>query len=82
MGKNAVCITQRAHGLALLELEVPIAQIISRTALSRTTLFGIQNRARQRGYDPQTNCIFQDHFFEDAPKSGRPSVMDDEKKGL
>ena len=75
-----VSITQRAQGAALLEYGAPVDLVVRISGLSKTTLYALQKRLRKRGYDPSVSTIFEDRFFKDAPRSGRPKKGDSAKK--
>ncbi len=81
MGRVAVQITQRAQALAFLEAGVPIDLIVQHTRLAKSTVYLVQIRALERGYHPETNPVFQDHFFEDAQRPGHPQALGEEQLG-
>jgi hypothetical protein len=81
MGRVAVQITQRAQALAFLEAGVPIDQIVQRTRLAKSTVYLVQRRALERGYNSETNPVFQDHFFKDASWPGRSEALGEEQLG-
>ncbi len=78
---KSASISLRAQALCLLEEGVPLSRIQERTGLARSAIFKIRNRAIERGYSRAANFSFQDAFFLDAPRSGRPREMDAEKEG-
>ena len=67
-----VSITQRAQAMALLEYGVTVQHCEAISGLSRTTLYALRKRMRERGYDPRVSTMFEDHYFKDAPRTGRP----------
>ena len=67
-----VSITQRAQAMALLEYGVHINEVATISKLSAQTLYNMRKRLRERGYNPEVNTAFEDRFFKDAPRSGRP----------
>ncbi len=79
MGQQTVSKTQRARALALLDVNISIKTVVQLTGLARSTVFAIRDRARQHGYDLASNHTFQDEWFEDAPRTGRPKKIDKEK---
>jgi arabinogalactan endo-1,4-beta-galactosidase len=50
--------------------------------LTESAIYRIRKRAKERGYNSVTNFIFKNDFFSDAPRSGRPKEMDEEKEGM
>jgi transposase len=82
MGRAAVSLSQRAQALALLEENVPVSRIMERTHLSKSTIFRIREKAVERGYDRASNPVFQDDFFRDNPRSGRPRLLGEEEIGM
>ena len=58
--------------MALLEYGVHINEVATISKLSAQTLYNMRKRLRERGYDPEVNTAFEDRFFKDAPRSGRP----------
>ena len=56
-----------------------MSHITNLTGLSFSTIYRIRRLAYERGYDPVTNPVFQDEFFKDAPRSGRPKALHEEQ---
>lgn len=71
-------IALRAQALALLEAGLPIEFIRYKTELSDSTIYRIRRVAKERGYDPTNSPVFKDEYFEDAKRSGRPKILDEE----
>jgi transposase len=57
-----------------------LAEIARLTGLSDRTVASIIKRAVERGFDPARTDGWQDEWFEDAPRSGRPSKQSDEAR--
>ncbi len=81
MPEHNPSIAQRAQAFALYEVGLSLERIRAWTGLGRSTIFDIRNRAVQRGYDRITNHVFQDIYFREAPRQGRPKAMDEEALG-
>ena len=75
MGSKAISISQKARVFALLEEGVPVNHITNLTGLSFSTIYRIRQLACECGYNPVTNAVFQDEFFKDAPRTGRPKAL-------
>lgn len=65
--------------MALLEYGVHINEVATISKLSSQTLYSMRKRLRERGYDPEVNTAFEDRFFKDAPRSGRPINPDSKR---
>ena len=78
MPGRTVPITRRAQALALLEEGIPVSRITERTGLTKSTIYRIKQIAIEQGYDPQVSFEFDDEFFTDAPRIGRPKVITEE----
>jgi hypothetical protein len=74
----ATPITLRAQSLALLEAEVPVAKIIEKTGLAKSTIYRIKKVAYEQGFNPSVSEAFKDEFFKDASRSSWPKAITEE----
>ena len=76
--KHRKCsITQRAQAMALIEFtNMPMHVVVKISGLSRHTIGHLRKRLRARGFNPEVSTFFEDKFFKDAPRSGRPRKSD------
>jgi hypothetical protein len=42
----------------------------------------VQGRILERGYNPETNPVFQDQIFEDAQQPRHPAALGEEQLGM
>jgi transposase len=70
----------RIQALALVEEGITVKRVMEVTGLSRRTIFNLKKRARERGYDPAQSRTLKMEYVEDAPRSGRPKVITEEKR--
>jgi transposase len=49
-----------------------MAQIVKDTGYIERTIYGIQKKAKDRGYNPSKDTKILLHYVEDAPRVGRP----------
>lgn len=56
------------------------AQVTQATGLSERAVQKLIARAQERGFDPACTTNWLDEWFEDAPRSGRPSKQTEEVK--
>ncbi len=80
MGKSAP-ISLRTQALTLWEEGISLEGIEKRTGRSKIATHKIRRRAYKRGYSANNHFTFKDEFFSDAPRSGHPRDMDEEKEG-
>ncbi len=71
-------IAQREHAFALVEAGHPVIEAAAAASIGVSTVYDIQNRAYDRGYDPATNTALEKRFFEDSQRSGRPQLLTEE----
>ncbi len=74
-------ISRRAQAFALYEVGLSLERIREWTGLGRSTIFTIQDRALERGYNRISNKAFQVVIFRDAPRAGRPRLLGEEVRG-
>ncbi len=79
MPRCPVSAAQRARVLALLDVSFSIKRVEEITSLSRSTILAIKARAKERGYNPDENHAFEDAWFEERPRAGRPLVAGPEQ---
>ena len=65
-------LAERAQALALLKYEININSVITYTGFSRSYLYEMRKKARDRGFNPSISFILKDEYLTDAPRSGRP----------
>jgi transposase len=70
----------RIQALALAEEGIATKRIREITGLSRKTLYNLKKKAQERGYNPAQSRSLKMEYVEDAPRSGRPKVVTEEKK--
>ena len=75
-------IAVRIQALALAEEGITVKRIMEITNMSRRTIFNLKKKARERGYNPTQSRTLKLEYVEDAPRSGRPKVVTEEKKQL
>ena len=59
------------QALTLLQKKTPMAQIIKDTGYSERTIYRIQKKAKERGYDPSKDMKILLRYVEDATQVGR-----------
>jgi transposase len=72
-------VATRVQALALYEEGIAVKCIMEITGLSRSTIYDLRKKARERGYDPTVSHVILLKYVEDAPRSGRPRKATEEK---
>ena len=73
-------VGERIQALVLTEYGVPIPEITEPTTVSRRTIFDLKKKARERGYNPVISTVIKEEYVQDAPRSGRPKVITEDKE--
>jgi hypothetical protein len=81
MVRRVVSIAQKAKALTLLEIGVPVANVQIATGLCIQTIYNIRTKAVERGYNQGSNDAFQDSFFSDKKRPGRPALLGPKELG-
>ena len=68
-------IATRAQALALLGAGVPIQNIIKISGISKSQIYRIQKKAKERGYNSTTSTTLKTEFLDDNPHTGRPKKI-------
>lgn len=73
-------IAERIQALTLAESGQPYAHITAVTGMSKSQIVRLRKKAKERGYDPSVSGRLKEEYVQDAPRSGRPEVVDEEKE--
>ena len=65
-------IGTRVQALTLLEIGMPVSEIIKITKVSKPSIHRLRKTALERRYAPEVCKVILAAYVEDAPKSGRP----------
>ena len=67
-------IAMRIHGLALLTAGWKVEEVTEFTGISRSQLYDIKKKAKERGFDPKISPVILAVYVQDAICSGRPGI--------
>ena len=70
----------RLQALTMAECGMPFDEITKVTGISRSTIFTLKKKARERGYNPKVSRILKIEYVTDVPKPGRPKKINAEKE--
>lgn len=70
----------RVQALALVEYGIPVDKVTAWTGLSRSTIYELKAKAKERGYNPQIDKTLKIEYVVDAPRSGRPRKVTEAKE--
>ena len=73
-------IADRVQALTLAEEGKPYAEISGITGISKSQITRLRKKARERGFDPSVSKQITMEHVQDAPRTGRPEVIDEEKE--
>ena len=73
-------VADRVQALTLAEEGKRYAEISSITGMSSSQITRLRRKARERGFDPSVSKQITVDHVQDAPRSGRPEVIDEEKE--
>src|SRR5258706_411245 len=65
----------RVQALTMLQIGAKIDDIVEKTGYDKRTIYRIQKRAFDRGYDPNVDSRIFIKWVEDAPIPGRPKKV-------
>ena len=80
MGAKSHDVGTRVQALALVEYGVPTKLVSELTGISIRSINGLKHTARRRGFDPEKSRVLLIEYVVDAPRSGRPKKITEEKE--
>ena len=72
----------RLQALTMAEYGVPVAEITTITGVTKSTIYRLKKKARDRGYNPEISRALKLEYVTDNPHLGRPKQITAGKEAL
>nr|KMM64140.1 hypothetical protein CPAG_00492 [Coccidioides posadasii RMSCC 3488] len=75
-------LVMQIQALALISYGISILDVSHTLQISSSTLYNIQKRAKDCGFDPKNDPQISLSYMEDAPRSGQPKKISTKEAGI